>query len=1254
MKVDRIGSDYVSLERISPDSRDPRRTPSDGLAKITGYNAFSVDVDVVDVKDSNYDPYNALKDLKAGDRVAVVPFTPDEGKTWEAGEVYVPETVSGRLADVGLYMNTSKRDGNAVSITIGGTKYVINEWNLDMLDVKKPQIDATRKDVTGYLAKDGTVLWTTEIGNSDAWMVVGDYYQATNSSGKVVWFAHGWTIGGEEVDIDLGTIRNQAEKYAPGELVHYDISNGTTGEYVLSKPNANRNSLRYSDGAQAFGEPGTANEKTGEGVYNVAQYVKTNSNSNSAFEIHPSNSLIPLERYKGTDITSAEHTAAGGAIFASEKDANGKPDPAKPHTWNYRSTTYKDTGVKFIYVSFSPVTGEVDYISVRNGVQNVKNEELTYQNTIWNNTATHNVVDTARTWVISPAEAYVNDKGHVEAVVIKSEPTVADLSNVVIVGKVVGTEVGKNTGAEEVSALTNVRTREYWQGPDFSEKKTGSFKNQHNTGDVLVIRSTDTNGVMDCKTFNSGVYGNRNPDVIWAKDIVKLTSAAGDPAKIAFYIGRGTGFVWDQARNDIRVKSSADKTVDNMIMTDRQTEGDQLWDLTEFKNQDYKGLVKVTGSTKWLDLREEEWGHDVRNLSDLYDLDLTTVEIKVLLNGNETSDAFRSAYAVVVLAGKPSSDAPGTTTSGNITLDSASSKLLGSVNNSYGTLALNRLSGDIVANIKVSAPDWAVDANTSVTYDLEVKANGKSVGTMTNKVANKAADGTFTDTPFISVLGALNSKLISVDDVFTGVIKNVRWANSGVKYVYEDGKDASDTLTAGYTDSLSNTVARALGFTYTMPTTTHQQKDSTAGTTYSITGATPAQTKISYADGSPVSTVAVKANNGWVTVTINNVVEKAPAQTFTVKASADNKVLFAEIATNSAAGVAAVASGDWKTSLSVAAGKFVAIKNADGSGIASVVVNETATGAGVTADAVATTDPAVFSFEMPAADVTVYPPASDTPVAEYFTVKTPAYDKMNIKLAAGGKAPTTDDERLAIAAAALKTTVQENVSGVKYVGVDGNQITADMITAADNLAVVKVNGGKEVVTAGVAATSTVKDALDLAGITLGDNASQYVILDKGATKVAVPTTNTSNDLSTKLTGVQDIITNGTDGFAKMDTTPIAVIPDTGATGIAATNKPTLAAPTAGIYNDGANDYYPLNTNLTIVATFATAIDSTALTAGLKFVDNSSTGATMTVDAASGKVAAGTGITAGQTLNVIVKLTSPSTTPAQIKLTTADA
>ena len=573
------------------------------------------------------------------------------------------------------------------------------------------------------------------------------------------------------------------------------------------------------------------------------------------------------------------------------------------------------------------------------------------------------------------------------------------------------------------------------------------------------------------------------------------------------------------------------------------------------------------------------------------------------------------------------------------------------MNNSYGTLALNRLSGDIVANIKVSAPDWAVNANTGVTYDLEVKANGKSVGTMTNKVANKAADGTFTGTPSISVLGALNSKLISVDDVFTGVIKNVRWTNSGVKYVYEDGKDASAALTNGYTDKLSNTVAAALGFTYTMPGT-HQQKDNTAGTTYSITGATPAQTKISYTDGDAVTTATVKANNGWVTVTINNVVEKAPAQTFTVKASADNKVLFAEIATNDAAGVTAVASGDWKTSLSVAAGKFVAIKNADGSGIASVVVNETATGTTVAASPVASTNPAVFSFAMPAADVTVYPPASDTPVAEYFTVKTPSYDEMNIKLAAGGKTPTTADEKLAIAAAALKTTVQENVSGVKYVGVDGHQITADMITAADDLAVVKVND-KKIVANAAEDTATVAQAIALAGVSgLASNANTFVLLDKGGANPVADATNST----TKLTGVKEIATNGSNGYAKMNATAIDVIPDTGATGIAAGNRPTLAladASAALVKSDGSDSYYPLGTDLTIVATFATAINANVLTGGLKFEDNNSTNiTTVTIGAASETIAANAAVDADTTKNIIVKLEGADGV-VQIKLTTAN-
>ena len=650
MEVKRIGSDYVTLSRISPDSRDPRKEAekgsTTGLADITGYNAFAVDVDTIDVKDNNYDAYNTLKDLKAGDKIAVIPFTADQGKTWEVGEAYVPETVSGNLVDVGLYMNTSKIDGNATSITIGGTKYVINEWNLDMLSVKKAQINATRKDVTAYLAKDGTVLWATEIGNSDAWMIVGDYYQATNTSGKVVWFAHGWTIGGEEVDVDLGTIRGEAEKYAPGELVHYVLANGGTGEYALEKPNNTGSSSWYShDGAQITERRLTKkvdnkDEYSGEGIYNVAQFVKNNG-IDTKYKIHPANSLIPLEDYTNYVNPTTAAKATGGKIYADEADNS--------HEWNYRSTTYKDDGVKFIYVNFDPITGNVDYVSVRKDAQTVENKELASYNSAWKNAAT-NVNANTMNWVVSPAEAYVNKDGNVAAVVIKNEPAAADLSNVVIVGEYVGTETGKNVGAENASAIGNTSQREYRQGPNFDEVKTGTFKNGHNVGDIVVIRSTDENGVMDCKMFNGGVYADRNPDVLTAKGITKLKNAATETSKIAFYVGAKAG-------NSVTSQGGTDISGTASIMSDKQVEADNLGSLNEFTREEYKGLIKVAGA-KWIDLRANRGSNEVQSLSDLLDLDNDTVRIKVLLNANDNTDTFRRAYAIVVMAGSKGTTAP--------------------------------------------------------------------------------------------------------------------------------------------------------------------------------------------------------------------------------------------------------------------------------------------------------------------------------------------------------------------------------------------------------------------------------------------------------------------------------------------------------------------------------------------------------------------------------------------------------------------
>ena len=215
MEVDRVASDYVELDVIDSDSKEPR---DDGdLYEIAGYNDYSLFDKVISVKDNNYDAYNVLKDLKSGDEVAVIPYTADDGKTWEVGEAYVPETVSGALTNVDIYNTKSKADGNAIAITVGGTTYPIAQWNKDMREITGQKIRATKKDVTLLLDKAGNALLAKDVGNSNSWIVVGDYYQAAGASGRVNWFVHGWTIKGDEVDLELGTIRGAAEKYAPGD-----------------------------------------------------------------------------------------------------------------------------------------------------------------------------------------------------------------------------------------------------------------------------------------------------------------------------------------------------------------------------------------------------------------------------------------------------------------------------------------------------------------------------------------------------------------------------------------------------------------------------------------------------------------------------------------------------------------------------------------------------------------------------------------------------------------------------------------------------------------------------------------------------------------------------------------------------------------------------------------------------------------------------------------------------------------------------
>ncbi len=690
MEVDRVASDYVELDTIDSDSKDPR---DDGdLAEIAGYNDFSLFEEAVSVKDNNYDAYNVLKDLKAGDEVAVVPYTADDGKTWEVGRAYVPETVSGALTNVDIYNTKSKADGNAIAITVGGTTYPIAQWNKDMREIDGTKIRATKKDVTLLLDEMGNAMLAKDVGNSNAWIVVGDYYQATLSSGRVGWFVHGWTIKGDEVDLELGTIRGAAEKYAPGELVKYQVAETGNGEYELVKPMFRESGVNYTEGRRvlkngvlsSWTEPegatkmvDGAKKHTGEGIYNISQFANKDGVAKE-FQIQSKNSLLPLEFYN-TQVDPASEIQATGSdvVHFNYKNATATPDVAvgsgsgecgvvpgdgslgsnnfydsngDHDMWRYRAAPYDD--VKFIFVGFDTANGEVEVINVLSGAQNVEYKELTQINRWWKNVGTND-----DSFVASPAEAYVDKDGKVKAVVIKSDSAEANLKDLMIITDNKGANTSTKGGAEAPTSGTYY-TRQYVSGEDgFKEEKTGYFDRALSVGDV-VTGSLQSNGIIRAKNFHAKSYTNRNPDGIYVRGIGALMTQEGAKSKTMFYVGPDHVVGPNSTKGSIEFLGTGVNGGGTLTNAEILTNKDVMGFDHDYA-KDCKGLITVDSTTQFIDLRDGRPGN-ITSLGDLLDsdkCDTKTVELKILLNGNSSSDGFRHAYVIMILEATPEKSA---------------------------------------------------------------------------------------------------------------------------------------------------------------------------------------------------------------------------------------------------------------------------------------------------------------------------------------------------------------------------------------------------------------------------------------------------------------------------------------------------------------------------------------------------------------------------------------------------------------------
>ena len=364
MEVKKIGSDYVSLEKNDPD---------DGKKDFPGFNQDPIDVKVGNVQAEDV-AYSALKDLKAGDNVVVIPVAVDHDKTeFEVAEAYEPETVSGALTGVKDYGPTNKNK-NAVSLTVGGTEYSISLWNKDMSEIDGDKIKVTKKDVTLTLDKHGYALLAEDVGATNDWMVVGSF-RSSVENGRIVTTVTGWDISGEAVELNLGpNYDKNTSGVRPGDLVKYEsTSQSNLYDWTISET---------------------------KGVYNVytGEDETTDVDGNGAhapYRIKASNVKVDLMDYPADD-----------ALFI-------------------------DKGVKFIYVTFD-VDGEVESIQVKSGVQAVENAELRQTYTDKIPYQADGEVDKDINGYNS-AQAAVTDKGAIKAVVIKQESNDADSASMLYI-----------------------------------------------------------------------------------------------------------------------------------------------------------------------------------------------------------------------------------------------------------------------------------------------------------------------------------------------------------------------------------------------------------------------------------------------------------------------------------------------------------------------------------------------------------------------------------------------------------------------------------------------------------------------------------------------------------------------------------------------------------------------------------------------------------------------------------------------------
>ena len=221
MQVKAVRSNEVTFDFDNTDRVD-------GVNDTPSVQKFKEKVSAVKSTD---DLWNDVKGLKADDYVLVVPLSTDNGRTYTADSVAIPQSVTGTLTNIKL--NASDK---VKGVTVAGTAYSMSElWNSADDELKASTTLSSSVDTTIYLDTYGYVIYAKDVQANNSAIIVDEIYSSL-VNGKIIKYAKGWDSKGNAIELNLGTSPNYGtfnETTIQGEVFEYATTTKGNAEYEL-------------------------------------------------------------------------------------------------------------------------------------------------------------------------------------------------------------------------------------------------------------------------------------------------------------------------------------------------------------------------------------------------------------------------------------------------------------------------------------------------------------------------------------------------------------------------------------------------------------------------------------------------------------------------------------------------------------------------------------------------------------------------------------------------------------------------------------------------------------------------------------------------------------------------------------------------------------------------------------------------------------------------------------------------------------